>query len=77
LTNAVSEIVVADNARVSHMRAQRDSGAAFHIVNCAVSLAHASRYQSGERGARRAYFALQPEHAADSEGAECAIDGSR
>ena len=44
-TNAVTEIAVADNARVSHVRVQREGAQAFHIANCAVSLAHAGRYR--------------------------------
>ena len=74
-TNAVTEIVLADNARVNHIRVQRDSGPAFHIANCAVSLAHASRYQSVSvaLGARISRYNLNVLQAA--EGAECAIDG--
>jgi len=74
-TDAVTEIVLADNARVNHVRVQRDSGPAFHIANCAVSLAHASRYQSVSvaLGARISRYNLNVLQAA--EGAECAIDG--
>ena len=46
VTNAVTEIALEDNAQVNHVRVQRDSMAGFHIANCAVSLAHASRYRS-------------------------------
>jgi Fe-S cluster assembly protein SufD len=74
-TNAVTEIALADNARVNHIRVQRDSGKAFHIANCAVSLAHASRYQSVSvaLGARISRYNLNVLQAAD--GAECTIDG--
>ena len=74
-TNAVTEIALADNARVNHVRVQRDSGQAFHIANCAVSLAHASRYHSVSvtLGARISRYDLNVLQAA--EGAECAIDG--
>jgi len=74
-TNAVTEIALADNARVNHVRVQRDSGQAFHIANCAVSLAHASRYQSVTvtLGARISRYDLNVLQA--GEGAECAIDG--
>ena len=74
-TDAVTEIVLADNARVNHIRVQRDSGPAFHIANCAVSLAHASRYQSVSvaLGARISRYNLSVQLAA--EGTECAIDG--
>ena len=74
-TNAVSEIVLADGARVSHMRTQRESGAAFHIANSAVALGHASRYQSVSvaLGARISRYNLNVLQTA--EGTECAIDG--
>ena len=74
-TNAVSEIVLADDAHISHVRVQRDNGAAFHIANCAVSLAHASRYQSVSvaLGARISRYNLNVLHTA--EGSECAVDG--
>ena len=74
-TNAVSEIALADNASVRHVRVQRENGAAFHIANCAVSLAHASRYQSVSvaLGARISRYDLNVLQAA--EGAECTIDG--
>jgi Fe-S cluster assembly protein SufD len=75
LTNAVTEIALAEGARVDHIRVQRDSAQAFHIANCAVSLAHASRYHSVSvaLGARLSRYNLNVLHAA--EGAECTIDG--
>ncbi|KIO50500.1 Fe-S cluster assembly protein SufD [Nitrosospira sp. NpAV] len=75
VTNAVTEIALADNAQVDHIRVQRDSNEAFHIANCAVSLAHASRYRSVSvaLGARISRYNLNTLLAA--EGAECAIDG--
>ncbi|MBI4192910.1 MAG: Fe-S cluster assembly protein SufD [Betaproteobacteria bacterium] len=74
-TNAVSEIVLADNAHLNHVRVQRDNGAAFHIANCAVSLARASRYRSVSvaLGARISRYHLNVLQAAES--AECTIDG--
>ncbi|MES1265020.1 MAG: SufD family Fe-S cluster assembly protein, partial [Variovorax sp.] len=39
-TNAVAEVAVGANACVEHVRVQRESGEAFHIGHCAVSLAH-------------------------------------
>ena len=75
VTNAVAEIALADNARVNHIRVQRDSGQAFHIANCAVSLAQASRYQSTSiaLGARISRYNLNVQLA--GEGAECTVDG--
>jgi len=74
-TNAVTEIAAADNATVKHVRVQRENGAAFHIANCAVSLAHASRYQavSVSLGARISRYDLNVLQAA--EGTECSVDG--
>ena len=75
VTNAVTEIVMGNNAQVSHIRVQRDSTEAFHIGNCAVSLAHASRYRSVSvaLGARISRYDLNT--VLGAEGAECAIDG--
>jgi Fe-S cluster assembly protein SufD len=74
-TNAVTEIALADNASVTHVRVQRESAQAFHVANCAVSLAHASRYRSvsvafGARISRYNLNVLQ-----NAEGVECSIDG--
>ncbi|BAY39944.1 hypothetical protein NIES2111_43250 [Nostoc sp. NIES-2111] len=44
LTNAVTEIAIADNAQVVHTRVERDSKAAFHIGKTAVTQARYSRY---------------------------------
>jgi Fe-S cluster assembly protein SufD len=44
LTNAVTEIVIADNAHVTHTRVERDSKQGFHIAKTAVTQARYSRY---------------------------------
>jgi Fe-S cluster assembly protein SufD len=44
VVNPVSEIIVAENAEVSHVRVQRDSLNAFHVAKTAVSQARDSRY---------------------------------
>lgn len=73
-TNAVTEIALAANAELHHVRVQREGAAAFHIANCAVSLAQASRYHSvsvalGARISRHNLGVLL-----GAEGAECSID---
>ncbi len=75
VTNAVTEIALADNAQVNHIRVQRDGTQAFHIASCAVSLAHASRYRSVSvaLGARISRYNLNALLAA--EGVECTVDG--
>ncbi len=74
-SSAVTEMALADNARVRHVRVQNDSTAAFHIASCAVSLAKASRYQavSVALGARLSRYNLSVLLA--EAGAECSIDG--
>jgi len=74
-TNAVTEIAIAGNAEVRHVRVQRDSAEAFHFANCAVSLAQASRYHSVSiaLGASISRHNLGVVLAA--EGAGCSIDG--
>jgi Fe-S cluster assembly protein SufD len=44
LTNAVTEIAIADNAQVIHTRVERESKQAFHIGKTAVTQARYSRY---------------------------------
>lgn len=74
-TNAVTEVVLADNAHVTHIRVQREGSKAFHIANCAVSLGRASNYQSVSvaLGARISRYNLNVLQTA--EGATCALDG--
>lgn len=74
-TNAVTEITLADNAHVNHIRVQREGAQAFHIANCAVSLARASRYHSVSvaLGARISRYNLNTLQTA--EGTECVVDG--
>ncbi len=46
ITNSVTEISLAEHARIQHIRVQRESNQAFHLANCAASLGHASHFQS-------------------------------
>jgi Fe-S cluster assembly protein SufD len=73
-TNAVTEIVLEDNARVNHIRIQREGVQAFHIANCAVSVGRSSNYQSVSvaLGAQISRYNLDVLMA---EGAECVVDG--
>jgi Fe-S cluster assembly protein SufD len=72
--NPVTEIALADQAHVKHIRVQRDSAKAFHIADCAVSLGHSSNYQSVSvaLGAKISRYNLNVRLA---EGAECVVDG--
>jgi len=72
--NPVTEIALADQAQVKHIRVQRDSAKAFHIANCAVSLGRSSSYQSVSvaLGAQISRYNLD---VLLTEGAECVVDG--
>ena len=74
-TNAVTEIVLEDNAHVTHIRVQHEGSKAFHIANCAVSLGRASNYQSVSvaLGARISRYNLHVRQTA--EGSHCTLDG--
>ena len=74
-TNAVTEIAVAANAAVRHIKLQRESAKAFHIGNCAVTLGRDARFAShavalGARLSRNNLAIVQ-----QGEGIEVAIDG--
>ena len=74
-TNAVTEIVLADSARVTHVRLQREGNWALHIGLCAVSLGRSSNYESVSvaLGARISRVNVDVVH--DGEGASCTLDG--
>ena len=72
--NPVTEIALADQAQVKHIRVQRDSAKAFHIANCAVSVGRSSSYQSVSvaLGSQISRYNL---NVLLAEGAECVVDG--
>ena len=73
--NAVTEITVAPNARLRHVRLQRQNRESYHIAHCAVSLANDAAYvsQSVTLGARISRYDL--EVVQNGEGAEATMDG--
>jgi Fe-S cluster assembly protein SufD len=74
-SNAVTEIAVAPNAKMRHVRVQRESMAAVHIASCAVALAKDASYvsQSVAFGARLSRYDLDVVQ--QGEGAEAVMDG--
>ena len=74
-TNALAEVALAANAQVEHIRVQRESGQAFHMARCDVSLGAASRYHSISiaLGAQISRLDLSVVQTADA--AECSLDG--
>ncbi len=75
ITNSVTEISLAANAHARHIRIQRESAQAFHLANCAVSLAHASNYQSVNIALGSQISRYNLDVRLTDEAAECAIDG--
>ena len=75
ITNSVTEIALAANAHVNHIRIQRESAQAYHLANCSVVLAHASRYRSISLslGSQISRYNLDIRLA--EEAAECTVDG--
>jgi Fe-S cluster assembly protein SufD len=74
-TNAVTEVVVKDGARLDHYRLQRESHNAFHVSTTSAELARASRYDTtsinlGAQLARHDVSVVM-----DHEGAETSVDG--
>jgi len=74
LINPVTEIVLAEQAQLTHVRVQRDGRQAFHLANCAVSVGRSANYQSVSvaMGAQLSRYKLS---VLLSEGAECALNG--
>ncbi len=75
VTNSVTEISLAANAQAKHVRIQRESEKAFHFANCAVSLAHASNYQSVSISLGSQLSRYNLDVRLIDEAAECTIDG--
>lgn len=74
-TNAVTEISLAENAKLRHTRVQSESRSAFHIARSAVSLARDSHYcaQAVTLGARMSRYNLDVLQKAV--GTEAIVDG--
>ncbi len=75
LTDSVVEIVLEDDARLKHLRVQRESHNAFHVGTTAANLNRASVYDSTNitLGARLSRHDVRVKF--NAEGAECFVDG--
>jgi Fe-S cluster assembly protein SufD len=75
LTNAVTEIAIAPDAHIRHVKTQRESDRGFHIGTCAVRLGKDATYSSQTvgLGARLSRYDLTV--ALDGEGAAAQVDG--
>lgn len=74
LSNVVTEVVLAEQAQVRHIRVQRDGAQSFHIANTTVALGRSSHYRSVsvDMGAQLSRHQLE---VVLGEGADCAVDG--
>jgi Fe-S cluster assembly protein SufD len=75
LTNAVLEIVLEENARLTHYKVQRESADAFHVATTRAGLSRSSSYNSTAitLGARLSRHNISVSFMA--EGTECWVDG--
>lgn len=75
LTNSVTELALADNAQVHHIRLQRESGSAFHIARCALTQARDSQYHGVSIALGGEISRLDTTVLQSGEGTHCALDG--
>jgi Fe-S cluster assembly protein SufD len=75
LTNGVTEIVVAEHARLDHLRIQRESPQAYHLASLSVRLARASRYHAIALDLGASLSRTDMAISLQGEGGECELDG--
>ncbi len=75
LTNAVTEIVVADGAALEHYKVQRESTSAFHVHTIAAHQGRTSRFTSHNIALGAALARTDIRALLDGEGAECVLNG--
>ena len=74
-TNAVTEISIGPNARVSHCKVQEEHVSAFHIASIEARLARSSRFESCSISLGAALARNDIRAVMDAEGAEVSLDG--
>ncbi len=74
-SNAVTEIVLEEDASLDHYRLLREGGQAFHIGTVQVSQARNSRYRSHSVTAGGAITRVEINALLDGEGADCLLQG--
>ncbi len=75
LANAVTEVVVGEDAQLDHLRIQKEDKEAFHVGALAVRLGRASRYRSIALDLGGALSRTTIEVRLEGEGGECELDG--
>jgi Fe-S cluster assembly protein SufD len=74
-TNAVTEIVCAENAVVDHYKVQRESKSAFHVATMQVQLAHGSNFASHSIGLGGRLVRNDANAVLGGEHGECTLNG--
>jgi Fe-S cluster assembly protein SufD len=75
LTNAVTEVVLAENAVVDHYKVQRESVKAYHIATLQVQLGRTSNFSSHYIGFGGALVRNDANAVLGAEGGECTLNG--
>lgn len=74
-TNAVTEVVLEEDAALDHYRVQREGRAAFHLATVHVRQARNSRYRSCSVSSGGALARIEINALLDGEGADCELHG--
>jgi Fe-S cluster assembly protein SufD len=74
-TNAVTEIIVGENARLDHYKVETESEAAFHIATVQASLERSSNFASHALALGGALVRNEVNAELSGEGGECTLDG--
>jgi Fe-S cluster assembly protein SufD len=75
LTNAVTEIVVGENASLDHCKVQEEGDAAFHMALTQVQLARSARFSSHAIALGGAWVRNEVNAVFAGEGGECTLNG--
>jgi Fe-S cluster assembly protein SufD len=75
LTNAVTEIVAAENAAIDHCKIQRESEEAFHVATTQIHQARGSKVASHFVSLGGALVRNEVRAVLDAEGCECTLNG--
>jgi len=74
-TNAVTEVVLGDNAVIDHYKVQREGDEAFHIATMQVRMSQASNFSSHLVSLGGAFVRNETNAVLDGEGCECTLNG--
>jgi Fe-S cluster assembly protein SufD len=74
-SNPVTEVLVAENARLDHFKLQEESGEAFHVANLRIELSANARYASHSFSFGGALVRNDIHPVLDGEGIECLLNG--